>query len=211
MSAGTSTQDNAERLLAGVSNPGGNAFLGNLRQIVETTRPARTNRDCPGGVLVDGALAATGVGCFVPVPVQVGDIISKIGVPIGATAGATMTHQFAALYAGTGTEPTLLAQSTDTTSAAIAEKKLASWTLASTVTITAANAPFGYVYAEIAITASTIPTAATVSTPAGVNYPWATNSPLFFAFTAGSALGATAAAKIESAAAKAVAPIVVLY
>lgn len=211
MTAGTSTMDNAERLLGNLNSPINTAWLGNLRQIGETGRPARSNLEILGpGALVDGALAATGIGAFVPVPAQVGDVFTKVSVPIGATAGGTMTHQFAALYVGSGTEPTLIEQSTDTTSAAIAEKVLASWTLTASVPITAAMAPHGFVYAEICITASTVPTAATVSTPSGTNYKWAANSPLFWSFTAGSALAGTAAAKIESAAAKVVAPIVIL-
>jgi|HubBroStandDraft_5_1064220.scaffolds.fasta_scaffold01162_12 hypothetical protein len=184
-------------------------ILGNLRQLGNEARPARSNVSSMS-TFADGALAATGVGCFVPVEAAPGDVFTRVNVPIGATAGGTMTHQFAALYAGTGAEPVLIGQSTDTTSAAIAEKKLAGWNLTTPVTVTEAMAPHGFVYAEIAITATTIPSAATYGTPAGTNYQWGTNAPLFFSFTAGTALAGTAAAKIESAAAKVVAPVVIL-
>lgn len=184
-------------------------IIGNLRQSGNEARPARSNVSSMSA-FTDGALAATGVGCFVPVEAAPGDVVTRISVPIGATAGATMTHQFAALYAGTGAEPALIEQSTDTTSAAIPEKKLTGWNLAKPVTVTEAMAPHGFIYAEIAITASTVPSAATYGTPAGINYQWGTNAPLMFSFTAGSALAGTAAAKIESPAAKGVAPVVIL-
>jgi hypothetical protein len=184
-------------------------IIGNLRQTGNAARPARSNVSSMS-TFANGALAATGVGCFVPVAVDPGDIITRVNVPIATTAGETMTHQFVAIYAGTGTEPALIGQSTDTTSAAIAKEKLAGWNLTSPITVTEAMAPAGFVYAEISITATVIPSAVTYGTPAGTNYQWGTNAPLFFSFTAGSALAGTAAAKIESPAAKVVAPVVIL-
>lgn len=184
-------------------------ILGNLRQSGNLARPARSNVSSMS-TFANGALAETGIGCFVPVEAAPGDVFTRINVPIATTAGATMTHQFVAIYAGTGAEPALIEQSTDTTSAAIAKEKLASWTLTKPVTITEAMAPHGFVYAEISITATTLPSAATYGTPAATNYQWGTNAPLFFSFTAGTALAGTAAAKIESPAAKPVAPVVIL-
>lgn len=188
------------------------ALLGQLSNVGQGDIPFRSNLEYFGaGNLADGALAATGVGCAVPVPVDVGTTVSKISILTGATAGATMTNQFAALYAGTGASPALIGQSTDTTSAAIGAKALVGWSLTTPQTITSAQAPNGFVYALIAITAATVPTAVTQATPAGVNYQWnGTASPLFLSLTAGSSLAGTAAATIASAAAKAVAPIVIL-
>lgn len=188
------------------------SILGGLSNVAQSDVPARSNLEFFGAsAMTDGALAATGVGCFVPVPVDIGTVVSKISILTGATAGATMTAQFAALYAGTGVSPALIGQSTDTTSAAIAAKTLLGWSLTTPHAITSADAPNGFVYALIAITASTVPTAATVATPAGVNYQYnGTVSPLFLSGTAGSALAGTAAATIASGAAKAVAPIVIL-
>lgn len=158
----------------------------------------------------DGALAATGVGCAVPIPVEVGDTFTKVSLLAGATAEATGTHAFVALYSGIAT-PALLAQSADNTgSAAVAASARFDFTLASAVTVTAANAPGGFIYASIAITAGTIPTAMVVSIPTAVGYQWYTTGPLFLSATHGSALGATAAATIASPSAKAVAPIVFL-
>jgi hypothetical protein len=188
------------------------ALLGQLSNVAATEVPFRSNAEYFGySNLVDGALAATGVGCAVPVPVDVGMTVSKVSILTGATAGATITNQFAALYSGTGTAPALIGQSTDTTSAAIAAKTLLGWSLTAPQTITAAQAPNGFIYVLIAITAATIPTAATVATPAGVNYQWnGTVSPLFLSMTAGSALAGTAASTIASPAAKVVAPLVFL-
>jgi hypothetical protein len=158
----------------------------------------------------DGALAATGVGCAVPIPVENGDVISKITILAGATAEATGTHAFAALYSGLAT-PALLAQSADNTgAAAVAASAAFTFTLATPQTITATNAPNGFVYASIAVTATTVPTAAVVSIPTAVGYQWFTNGPLFLAATHGSALAGTAATTIASPAAKAVAPLVFL-
>lgn len=158
----------------------------------------------------DGALAATGVGCAVPIPVEVGDTITKISILAGATAEATGTHTFAALYSGIAV-PALLAQSTDNTgAAAVAASARFDYTLASAVSITQAMAPYGFVYASIVVTATTVPTAATVSTPTAIGYQWYANGPLFLAATHGSGLTTTAPATIASPSAKAVAPLVFL-
>lgn len=186
------------------------ALLGGLTNIVNSSIPARSNAEWLGiSGISDGALAATGIGCFVPIPVEPGTVISKISILVGATAGGTMTHQFAALYSGIAV-PALIGQSTDTTNAAIAASGLASWTLTAAQQITPAQAPNGFIYAEIAITASTIPTAASVGVPTAVGYQWFTGGPLFLSATAGSALLGTAAATCASPAAKAVAPLVFL-
>jgi hypothetical protein len=158
----------------------------------------------------DGALAATGVACAVPVPVEVGDIISKVSLLVGATAEATGTHAFAALYSGIAT-PALLGQSVDNTgAAALAASAKFDFTLGSQVAITSANAPNGFVYASIMVAGGTIPTAASVAVPTAVGYQWFSSGPLFLSATHGSGLTATAPATIASPAAKAVAPLVFL-
>ncbi len=202
--------DHAEQLLAQLwLDP----FMGQLAQVLNPGVPARSNLQYLGiSGHTDGALAATGVGCVVPVPVVNGDYISQVSVPIGATAGATMTHQFAALY-GSQTAPASavpLAQSTDTTSAAIAATKLATWTLATPVLVTPTNAPNGYLFAQIAITATTVPTALVVTVPTATAYAWLPGMPPFFAATAGSALAGTAANPLGTCTAKAAVPYVIL-
>lgn len=173
----------------------------------------RSNAEWPAlGNWTDGALAATGVGAAVAVPVEVGDTFTKVSLLVGAAAEGTGTHAFVALYSGIAV-PALLAQSTDLTGATAVGPVNArfDFTLASAVTVTQANAPGGFIYASIAVTATTVPTVATASIPTAIGYQWYTAGPLFLAATHGSALNATAAATIASPAAKAVAPIMFLW
>jgi hypothetical protein len=171
----------------------------------------RSNMEWFGlGNITDGALAGTGVACAVAIPVEVGDTFTKVSLLVGATAEATGTHAFAALYSGVAT-PALLGQSTDNTgAAALAASAKFDFTLSSAVTVTAATAPGGFIYASIMVAASTIPTAAVVATPTAVGYQWYSAGPLFLSATHGSSLTATAPATIASPAAKAVAPLVFL-
>lgn len=186
-------------------------LTGGAANATQSDIPARSNLEWFGmGNPTDGALAATGVGCAVPIPVEYGDVISKISIIAGATAEATGTHMFAALYSGIAV-PALLAQSADDTGAAsVAASARFTYTLATPQLITPTNAPGGFVYASIAITGGTIPTAAVISIPTAIGYQWFSTGPLFFSATHGSALGATAASTIASPAAKAVAPVVFL-
>jgi hypothetical protein len=192
------------------------AMLG-LTNAVNPEVPARSNLEYLGlSTLTDGALAATGVAYFVPVPVDPGTVISNVTIIVGATAASTPTHSFAALYSGIGT-PALIGQSTDGTTAAIAASGAFNFALTAQQLITSALAPNGFIYAGVSITGSAIPTAAAISTPTAVGYQWFTSSttpkgtaPLFLSATAGSSLAGTAAATIASPAAKAVAPITIL-
>ena len=195
--------------------PLGNAWqtlLNGLSNSVQGNSPVRSNAEWGIGNWTDGAMASTGVLVAVPVPVDVGQVISGISFLVGATGASTPTHQFGALYAGTGAAPALLAQSTDTTTAVIAASSgWVTYKLATPQIITTTNAPAGFVYAGVSITASTIPTALSCATPSGINYQWvATTGALFLSMTAGSALAGTAATTIASPSAKAVAPILAL-
>lgn len=186
------------------------SLLGGSAQSSQANLAPRTNLLWTGlSTLTDGALAATGVACAVPIPVAVGDVITKVSIVVGGTAAGTPTHHFAAIYSGIAV-PALQAQSADNTSGAVAASGVFGWTLQTPVTVTTANAPNGFVYASVVFAASTVPTAATVSIPTAVGYQWFTNGPLGFSLTHGSSLTATAPATIASPAAKAVAPIVVL-
>lgn len=186
------------------------SLFGNTNQSAGTGAPARTNLIYPFGNITDGAIGTTGVSTSVAVPVEWGDVISKITVFVGATAEGTGTHSFLALYSGIAT-PALLAQSADDTGAAALGASAAyGRSLATAVAITPTNAPYGFVYATVNVTASQIPTLASMATPTAVGYQLTTNGPLFFAATHGSAQGATAAATIASPTAFARAPIVLL-
>lgn len=172
---------------------------GGLANVAEPNLPARTNLEYLGfGNLADLAIGATGVSLSVPVPVEYGDIITKISVMAGATAEATGTHSFMALYAGTGASPALLAQTADDTgAAAIAASTVYTRSLSTPQLITPANAPNGFVYVTINVTAGTVPTLVGCA-PAAAAYTLAAfnagNAPRFLSATHDSAAGATAPA-----------------
>jgi hypothetical protein len=184
-----------------------NATQGNLA--------ARTNATVFGvNAITDAAYGAgTGTSTSVPVPVEWGDVITKVSFLVGATAEATGTHAFAALYSGIATTPALIVQSTDVTgAAALAASARFDFTLTAPTLITQALAPYGYIYATICVTATTQPTLLCVTVAAGAGYQWFTNSPLYgpTAMTHGSAQGATAAATITSSTVHAATPLVFL-
>lgn len=182
------------------------AALGGLTNVSSPNQPCRTNLEWFGfntavattNVLLGGS---TGAGAVAAVPVTPGEVITKVGVLVTNTAGGTPTHGFAAVYAGTGSAPALIAQSPDTGSGAIAANGLYNWTFTSPLSVSAINAPFGFVYVLMSVTAGTLPTIVTVTGPTigawGTMVPPST-APLLFAATQGSGLGATAPATIAS-------------
>jgi hypothetical protein len=188
-------------------------LLGSQVNATQSDLTARTNAEWLGiSGVSDGALAATGVACAVAVPVENGDVISKITILVGGTAGATLTHQFAALYSGAAV-PALLGQSVDGTSGAIAASAAFSFSLPTPVEVTTGTggtAPNGFLYASLMVAATTVPTGASVAVPTAVGYQWFSNGPLFLAATHGSSLTGTAPATITGQAAKATAPLVFL-
>lgn len=142
------------------AEPAAGALLAGLKQEGNTGRPARTNlvELTQTGVLKDEAAAlVTKEANLVPVPVAVGDVITKIGVLVGATAAETPTHQWGALYIGEGAEPVLIEQSADATTAAIAKETLYAWKLAKPIVVTAAMAPKGFLSAAVSVTATVVP------------------------------------------------------
>jgi hypothetical protein len=157
-----------------------------------------------------GALAS-GVQTSVAVPVEYGDVITKINVLVGATAASTPTHSFAALYKGTGAAPALIGQSTDGVTAAIAASGVFTFTLASPYIVNPTDCPNGFVYASVCVTGTATPSLACVAPATAVSYQWFTGMPLkVCAVTHGSAQGATAASTIASSSAQANTPIVFL-
>lgn len=138
--------------------PGSVSLLAGLKQEGESGRPARTNLDGllgTGTIKDEAAALVTKEANLVPIPVVVGDVISKVAVLIGATAANGPTHQFGALYVGEGAEPVAIEQSPDATTAAIAAEQLYAWKLSKPITVTAAMAPKGFLYASVSVTAST--------------------------------------------------------
>ncbi len=187
------------------------SYLGQPANATQSDLAVRTNATVLGlQALTDGAALTTAVCTAVPIPVEIGDIITKVSVFVGATAAGTPVNQWAALYSGIAV-PALLAQSADGTNAAVAASGIATFTLASPIMVTAANAPQGFLYASVMIKATTPPTLASVTIATAVAYQWYANAPLKMgAVTHGSALTATAPATIATPTAQAVTPIVVL-
>lgn len=193
-------------------------LFGNQRQIANPTRQARSNFDYLGlaGAKDEKPTATTKLSSNVPIPVKLGDVFTKVGLVVGETAGGVMTHQIAALYEGKGAKPALLAQSKDTTSAAIAAATINYWELEKTVEVTEANCPNGFIYAQITIVATTIPTCFNQATEVKLSVQEkgaAKEQPLFISATskAASEEGIKAEAKLETevtAAAKA--PFIIL-
>jgi len=118
---------------------------------------------------VDNAAFTTGQVAYIAIALQKNDIIGTVACKVGATAGATLTHLFGALYSPTGT---LIAQSTDqqlttitsgvpantTGVTALAANKVAAFILGSQ----AAPTPYtvsttGIYYVGIGITGTTLP------------------------------------------------------
>jgi hypothetical protein len=171
------------------------------------------------GNIVDGALAATEVGNVIPVPVEVGDVINKVSIIIGATKGKKVEAGFAALYQALNArekaeEQPLLAQSK---SAKLGEEVVAeeylTFTLEKPVIVTPTIAPFGFLLVQIALEAETVPSAWTVATPKAIQKGYLKlfpNAPLALAGTAGAGLKTTAAATLGAITSKAVAPVVFL-
>lgn len=189
------------------------SVFGNPVQSGQTGRPGRSNLAYIGvGNMTDGAAVATGVMSCTAVPVEVGDVITTITYFAGATAGGTMTHQFAALYSGTNVAaPPRIAQSTDTTSAAIVASTAFPYTLSAPVTITAAMAPNGFIYAALGITATTVPTAVGGFFVTAAEYQYiSTGSPILLGGSSGSAVAGTAPATLASLTFKAAIPLVLL-
>jgi hypothetical protein len=131
-------------------------LYGNMRQVLNPARAARSNMEYLGlsGAKDEATGAATKYGVSVPIGVKAGDIFSKVGLFVGETAFSAITHQQAALYegiGGAGAKPLLLANSADATSTAMPANTITFWTLAAPLTITATNAPNGFIYANYVV------------------------------------------------------------
>lgn len=151
----------------------------------------------PRAGLDDVATAATGVMCSVALYLQDGDLVSNLTFISGATAAATPTNYFAALYNGAGA---LLAQSADQLTAAWAADTAKTLALATAQRITKS----GIYYAALSVTAGTVPTLVG-STCAK---PFLTGEGNL-AQTSGSALTGTAPATIATPAFKRAVPLVI--
>ena len=172
--------------------------LGQPVNASQANLPYRTNLEFPWlGNLTDAAASfVSGKATLVPIPVEIGDVISNVTFLPGATAGSTLTHQWAAIYSGILTTPAIQgAQSTDVTTATLTASTAVKLALATSVLVTAANAPYGFVYAAISLT-GTVCSLISAACATGAQYAWFTDTPPFFGGTYSSALGATAPATV---------------
>lgn len=167
------------------SEPDSTWPLAGLNQEANPSRPARTSFfGLPAfSALKDEAAALIKKeAIMVSIPVLPGDVISKIGVLVGATAAETPTHQWGALYEGSfvSSEAVLIGQSADAEAAAIGKEAPYAWALSKPVTITAAMAPHGFVYAAVQVTATVEPSLLGQTVVAAAQYAWATGGPSAF-------------------------------
>jgi hypothetical protein len=185
------------------------SLLGQARNATQSNPPVFTNLSFFGAsALTDNSTTAltTAKANAVAVAVDYGAIISKVSFVVGATAGATSTHTNVALYSGSVAAPAILGtQSTDNTAAngGFPASAINTVTLGTPVLITPANAPNGYIYVSLGVTATTVPSLLSAATPTAVFYQWSalnstTANPLGFALTATGG-GAVAPATLASA------------
>jgi hypothetical protein len=163
MSAGAGITDNAQKLLAllGSSPATAGLFGGQVQTSNLKISPVRSNAFWPvitTSPIVTTVMTATEVASVVAVPVAIGDVFKTINLPIGSTKGKKVEAGFGALYAGKK-GGALLAQSKSSKleETVVAETGLV-LTLETAVEVTAANAPGGFLYVEIALEAETMPT-----------------------------------------------------
>lgn len=200
------------------------SILGQPVNGAQSSTPVRSNLEylgLGGGLTDTAASLVSGVLTAVAVPVDWGQVISTVSVLTGATAASTPTHSFAVLYAGTNVAaPPIItgSQSVDGLTGAIGASARKDFTLGTAALITPTNAPYGYIWAGVSVTATTavpslVTNAGTIA--AAAQYQWFTNTlaagtNTAFAMTAGSALAGTAATTLIYASQKTVAPLVFL-
>jgi len=163
---------------------------------------------------VTGAIGASGVGYVVAVPVQPGDVIHSISFVAGSTAGATLTHSFAAIFNGAASTSALIAQSADNTGASWAANAVRTYTLATPYVVGGTTyTPQGSAPAStqngpqilgvmLSVTGTTIPTLHGMAGGPGTAAPVLAGQ-VALAQTAGSGLTATAPTTLTGAAASA--------
>lgn len=155
--------------------------------------PAYTTMDrWAGGGNIAAPTSGVVFGSYVWLPK--GKVISRIAVYTRTTAGATLTHRWAALW--TTAETALARQSTDNTGATMAANTLFEFTLSSTYTVPST----GFYPVGICIVGTTIPSLAGMTLGlANLASPGLTGvtTPVC-AWTSGSALTATAPASVAT-------------
>jgi hypothetical protein len=196
------------------------SIFGGLLQANEPNRLARTNGEWMGigaAIATNKLVPAAGETLVVAVPVTPGDIISKVLVPIGATAGEKVEEGFAAIFEGKAAGK-LLAQSKSKAFAEEFEKEKGFvFTLEAPVHVTAENAPGGFLYVQVSLnTVTVIATVVSVVGPTVAAAKAIANSgagapPAQFAAKTGAGLKTKAEAELGALVNIAYVPIVALF
>lgn len=126
-----------------------------LTQIGAATRPVRCSIP-RWAITTDRAVVTTGQQFLVAISLYAGDVVTNVFVPIGATAGATLTHSTASFYTTNPANTTLtkVVDSADITTAAWAANTGRDFVLSAAQTITAS----GTYYIGVSVAGTTIPT-----------------------------------------------------
>ena len=104
-------------------------------------------------ISADNAIGTTGLITGMAIALHAGDTVTKASVIVGATAGATLTHKYFALYSN-ATVPALLGQQTDDTGASMAANTVYTGTFATPIVVPSD----GLYWLALCITGTTIPT-----------------------------------------------------
>jgi hypothetical protein len=181
-------------------------FNGQLTQSGNPGLPARYSIDRWDITSDVAAALATGVMTAVGVPMRAGDVITNIAVKSGATALATATHWWFALFSNAAI-PVLLAQTADQVAAAWAANTTKNLALATAQTILAD----GVYYVGIMVAAATVPSLPCDVLPLAGASAGVLSAEAILAQTSGSTLAATAPATIASPTTSVNLPYVVCY
>lgn len=104
-------------------------------------------------ITTDGAIGTTGLITGTTIPLHAGDTVTSISFIVGATAGATLSNQWAGLYSP-ATIPLTLGQATATAAASMSANAVQTFTMATPIVIPSD----GLYWAVICVTGTTIPT-----------------------------------------------------
>ena len=187
------------------------ALLGGTTNSAQGNVPVKTNLDFGMGGLSDATLTGAST-YFMAVPALPGDVITKVSVLVGATY-ASATSSYAMLYTGTGSapgttgaQPTLISSTASTGTWTSAQAPV-TWTFTNPVTITATQAPYGFVYVGVQLSATN--SLISMACASVAQYQWFSTSPFSLAMTTASVAASVTA--IGSATRIANPPIVLLY
>jgi hypothetical protein len=188
-------------------------LLGMPTNATQSDVPVRTNATVLGlSTLVDMTTTNTKKGPMVAVPVQEGDVFTKVACLIGAKEGAAGQAFFAVYSAPAAkTEGTLLGQTTFSEAAQV-KSTIFTGTLESAILITSANAPHGYVYAGLVVETATVPSEVGVEVPTvWSKTPWFTGCPEALSVEATQKAAKVASATLATETAIAKVPFIFLY